>query len=538
MTVWVQGENDNVSNLHHSYGTYEVTGLTDLELVITFIDSDGCREFSVLTLCDTCPEGYEPTDDGRCVGYDIQDANYSATTFTIVKKVANSAYSVDGMLIFDSWNYNGTGTFEWLNNTNSYWRNVPFPSSVGVMNRTAVWASTTYAQQDVGFSFCIEIGATKSYYIGFGCDNYGKIKINGTLILEQNVNALKAMYPPLGMPGGNDNGVPFKYWYVYPVQLESGRNVIEVLGYNSESVAGIGIEIYDATKQDLMTATSDADLAGKILFRSSNLVGNPLHYEYSVANGFHGYYCNEGYALNTCGETIFCEKREIIDCEEPSLEGCVEYGLIYNHFAVIDERNIANEGWLAMSEDDWIELYNVIPGVDEIEKSRAMCDNNILYWNQLNGSTNSSGMSVRGGTYRESGTGIFGNLTFGITYVTTTPTFTTFCRVVYISAGQQFQPSGFDAPTIGGYVRLLKNTTTLSNGETGTYTGNDGHIYKTICINGKEYLTENLMETQYRNGDPIPFVEDNTEWAALTTGAVCAYNNDYTLVGCNFVKPS
>jgi uncharacterized protein (TIGR02145 family) len=38
-------------------------------------------------------------------------------------------------------------------------------------------------------------------------------------------------------------------------------------------------------------------------------------------------------------------------------------------------------------------------------------------------------------------------------------------------------------------------------------------------------MTKNLDVTTYRNGDTIPQVTDPTEWANLTTGAWCYYNN-------------
>jgi uncharacterized protein (TIGR02145 family) len=36
----------------------------------------------------------------------------------------------------------------------------------------------------------------------------------------------------------------------------------------------------------------------------------------------------------------------------------------------------------------------------------------------------------------------------------------------------------------------------------------------------------NLKVTKYRNGDIIPQVTNGTQWAGLTTGAYCSYNND------------
>ena len=76
----------------------------------------------------------------------------------------------------------------------------------------------------------------------------------------------------------------------------------------------------------------------------------------------------------------------------------------------------------------------------------------------------------------------------------------------------------------------MKTTTSLTHGQTGTYTGNDGKIYRTICIGTQEWLADNLCETKYRNGDSIPEVTDDSAWAALTTGAMCAYNNDWSNV--------
>ena len=76
-------------------------------------------------------------------------------------------------------------------------------------------------------------------------------------------------------------------------------------------------------------------------------------------------------------------------------------------------------------------------------------------------------------------------------------------------------------------IRLIKNSTTLSDGETGTYVGNDGKVYRTICIGTQEYIADSLAETKYSNGESITEVTDNAAWAALTTEAMCAYNNDW-----------
>ena len=60
----------------------------------------------------------------------------------------------------------------------------------------------------------------------------------------------------------------------------------------------------------------------------------------------------------------------------------------------------------------------------------------------------------------------------------------------------------------------------------GTVTDIDGNVYQTVTIGTQVWMKENLRVTHYRNGDPIPEVTDNTEWASLTTGACCEYNNE------------
>jgi len=58
-----------------------------------------------------------------------------------------------------------------------------------------------------------------------------------------------------------------------------------------------------------------------------------------------------------------------------------------------------------------------------------------------------------------------------------------------------------------------------------TITDIDGNAYHSVTIGTQTWMVENLRTTKYRNGETIPYVTDNTSWAALTTGAYCDYNN-------------
>lgn len=58
-----------------------------------------------------------------------------------------------------------------------------------------------------------------------------------------------------------------------------------------------------------------------------------------------------------------------------------------------------------------------------------------------------------------------------------------------------------------------------------TMTGNDGKKYKTVKIGDQWWMAENLRETKFRNGDPIPNVTDDEEWSA-GMNVRCAYDNN------------
>jgi uncharacterized protein (TIGR02145 family) len=47
-----------------------------------------------------------------------------------------------------------------------------------------------------------------------------------------------------------------------------------------------------------------------------------------------------------------------------------------------------------------------------------------------------------------------------------------------------------------------------------------------VTIGTQIWSNKNLSVARYRNGDPIPQVTDSTQWANLTTGAWCWFNND------------
>jgi uncharacterized protein (TIGR02145 family) len=55
---------------------------------------------------------------------------------------------------------------------------------------------------------------------------------------------------------------------------------------------------------------------------------------------------------------------------------------------------------------------------------------------------------------------------------------------------------------------------------------NETGKFTSIYIRGQHWMATNLAVTHYRNGDPIPQVQDMQKWGKLTTGAWCWYKND------------
>jgi hypothetical protein len=85
---------------------------------------------------------------------------------------------------------------------------------------------------------------------------------------------------------------------------------------------------------------------------------------------------------------------------------------------------------------------------------------------------------------------------------------------------------------VGASIRLCKKSTDLDDGRIGIYIGNDGKKYPTICIEGYEWISCNLNETKYQNGEWIHGFNEgvytpisNTDWSTLTKGGMCYYND-------------
>jgi len=200
------------------------------------------------------------------------------------------------------------------------------------------------------------------------------------------------------------------------------------------------------------------------------------------------------------------------------------YGALYNWYAVNDARGFAPDGWHVPTRDEILTLITELGG-DSVSGGKLK-DTGDTYWGDGNiDATNESGFTGRGSGDRTP-VGSFENLQSGL-IIWTSEEYSSSYAYSWILAfsfdGTSDASGSSNFKNYGLAVRLIKDD---SNDE-GLMTGNDGRQYKTVLIGSQVWMAENLAETRYRNGDDIPIVTGNSEWAALTTGAMC-YNGNET----------
>ncbi len=216
------------------------------------------------------------------------------------------------------------------------------------------------------------------------------------------------------------------------------------------------------------------------------------------------------------------------------------YGYLYNWYAV-SHLHFAPTGWHVPTESDFqtMETFLGLPS-DELTNvgNRGTTEGGLLkeigytYWDSPNtDATNTTGFSFYGGGKRDYDTGEFVEIKLsGYLWSSTIGTTTTYMRWLKYNLGgitryKQYLNNGYS-------IRLIKDSTTLSDGETSTMTDYDGNVYDTICIGTQEWTAQNWKCTKLNDGTPLTKVTNNTTWANAGAGDLyyCAYNNDESYV--------
>lgn len=290
----------------------------------SFFYSTSLNADFLLNKCYSCPQGYAQSNSQNfCIKYDTIDAflndsliNVNTTTSTdgvyssygariyedftdkelpIILGRDSSSFLIGKHKLFDA---NGDRIHK-SQDLNGFWKN-PYnsTSTVGRLNSVGVWSSEAKNNEWIGFTSCVTVEESKTYFMGFASDNKSRIKINGELI------STFIRY---------ENEHHFKTWHIIPVFLDEGTNYIEMEGLNEIGAASFGVEIYDATESQLASFTSEFQLESATVFSSKDRLGT--HFDLGTTSG---YSCPAGYALNLCGDSAACVSRDttaiVTDC--------------------------------------------------------------------------------------------------------------------------------------------------------------------------------------------------------------------------------
>jgi hypothetical protein len=272
----------------------------------------------------TCPEGYTLVEGDLPGSYVCRKVTSVGATFTpttiLTQPVSDAAWGWLGTAIYDTgWNTNGTGAgynpaspsavgYTLIPFSNSFWYKA-YSTSSGIyntnpVNRIGIWSSSNPELVGVyGFEYNICITEAKTYYVALAGDNTVLLKLNGQTILDFDPSqmGLNHVQAP-----ANVEKIQYTRLHIYPLVLQPGNYLLQLLGNNFNGPGMIGAEIYDNTVSEIAAATSYSDLnvvfttRGKTQFTSNN------------------YVCPEGYSsvLNEDCESVSCR---LIEEEEPTV---------------------------------------------------------------------------------------------------------------------------------------------------------------------------------------------------------------------------
>lgn len=236
-------------------GTLTINVLADPEMIDFRPASPSCS--------GGCPDGYEPTEDGLyCEKFTVIPATppSGGTPFDVVS-ATDDAYSNFGAIIYQpGYDDHGVGTIQdWIQS--NVWRNAAGNLIDGALNRCGVWADGGAPDNEaIGFSVPVVLTTAATVYIGIAGDNQCKIAINGQVVVDQNPTMIAAsLGAQLPAFAGQGISLAFKFWHIYPFQLQAGTHYIGMEGVNYGGVAGFGAEIYANTATELVNAALDPD---------------------------------------------------------------------------------------------------------------------------------------------------------------------------------------------------------------------------------------------------------------------------------------
>lgn len=318
-------------------GSTTDTSLAFISAVWTTLQEEGCT---------ACPDGFTRLEDGTCQKVTVENATASENLYSVCSTNSNVNFGSFGTKVLTditsyAWPVKTSGSSvvdsAFPNVTVPVTQTIPATSTIwgnditrGRLNYSGVWTcplgNTQPENEWIGFSACLNIQETKTYYIGIAGDNYVRFRINGVTAFEAGVFA-----SPVNLN--------FNYWYILPITLNAGNNTVYLEGYNAGGPAALGCEIYDfplAVATNLASITSQGQLDIYTVFSSANQVG--LNFTVGQTSG---YSCSPGLLLNLCDGTPECIgtiTTDPISCNWQLVPCCEKFDPI-----VVDSALFSNE---------------------------------------------------------------------------------------------------------------------------------------------------------------------------------------------------
>jgi uncharacterized protein (TIGR02145 family) len=455
--------------------------------------------------------------------------------------------------------YNTAYTFDLLKN--SFWRGYSAsPSLCGYSAR--LFRQIPVNGQWYGGGSYINISSSKTYYVGLIGDDRFRFRVNGTTIAAPNpadVNTFaipSVQYPQNPYITNDLTGVPtagawtFRSLHIYPVTLPSGCNYIQLEGKdNWGSEAGFGGVIFDMTAEQLVSASSENDL--NVIWDSRNDLIFNLNTGITAS-------CPSG---STPVGPSPCDLCEISGSVVIPCGSCIEctMGWLYNGY-IVDQGGPTTKGrgtggivntdpmdnpintWVIPDENDWNTLitylddgsaisnltplggYNTNAGGEMKDYTRdliASC------WSSPNvGAQNdefTSGWAGMPGGIRKDDASYYDLGTEGTWWSANsiTPTATTMA-VRNLKNWSNDVYRYILTKNHGCSIRLVRpaepgeahGTTVLD-----AYVGNDGILYDGIVIGTQVWITKNLSESEYNNGNLVSVPTTSAPWINALTPA-------------------
>jgi hypothetical protein len=349
-----------------------------------------------------CPEGYELVD-GTCERTRTAAPVQTGTVYRLTP-TPYAPYGESGTRVYD--NPSLSSSFTLLNTSNPFWIRQASPAGFltwtpaqqqafdlnnGPVNRLAKWGLTydgsgqpinNYNRTPTtdilpinewtGFTQCITLSNSQVYHIGVAADNYYRISLDGTIVLESSTIT----------------DVAFRFLHIYPVTIPAGTHELKIEGLNTGRQACFAVEIYDLT--NLPSGQTPVQYLNAQIDYSNLNTQNRIIFSTRTTNEFTSgnYECPAGYTSTTVGncDVPVCTIIQTVDpiqCNIQAIEEITpcpfEDNRCFEPASWTISYDPKSKAWISFH--DWIPTF-LIPGrahfmsvnVDSIWKHNVRCD--------------------------------------------------------------------------------------------------------------------------------------------------------------------